>query len=278
VTLRRHDLEVVVGGVGEGALAVAVAQGPDAISAGAQLLVDDDVAARVDGDAGRFQPKIVGIRPAPHGEQHVGSDHLPIAGAAIDVDTDICARRLEADAFGGQPRLDSLRLEDLLDGGRHLRVLVLDQAVGHLDDRDLRPEASIDLSEFEAHVAAADDHEMARQLVQGQQAGVGEGADLIDARQGWNVRPAPHIDEDPLGGEALGADADLPRGFEPRLAPVHGAVGEPGHPPFDAVPLMADHAILPGGDLPHVDGDAAVQDDAVVGGATRHVGGAGAGH
>ena len=41
------DLEVVVGGVGEGAAAVAVAEGPDAGDVGAELVVDGDVAAVV---------------------------------------------------------------------------------------------------------------------------------------------------------------------------------------------------------------------------------------
>ncbi len=58
------DLEVVVGGVGEGAAAVAVAERPDARHVGAQLVVDGDVAARVGRDAGLVEPEIVGVRAA----------------------------------------------------------------------------------------------------------------------------------------------------------------------------------------------------------------------
>ena len=55
------DLEVVVGGVGEGAFAVAVAQGPDAGDVGAELVVDGDVAALVGDDAGFVEAEVVGV-------------------------------------------------------------------------------------------------------------------------------------------------------------------------------------------------------------------------
>ena len=50
--VRRHDLEVVVRGVREGAAAVAVAERPDPRHGGAQLVVDLDVASVVYLDPG----------------------------------------------------------------------------------------------------------------------------------------------------------------------------------------------------------------------------------
>ena len=55
------DLEVVVGGVGEGAVAVAVADGPDAGDVGAELVVDGDVAVVVGDDAGFVEAEVVGV-------------------------------------------------------------------------------------------------------------------------------------------------------------------------------------------------------------------------
>ena len=43
----RDDLEIVIGGVGKGAPAVAVAERPDPRHIGAQLIVDDDIAVLV---------------------------------------------------------------------------------------------------------------------------------------------------------------------------------------------------------------------------------------
>ena len=50
------DLEVVIGRMGEGAAAIAVAERPDARHAGAQFVIDDDVAARVDLNPGLVEP------------------------------------------------------------------------------------------------------------------------------------------------------------------------------------------------------------------------------
>ena len=61
----RDDLEIVVGGMRERAAAVAVAQRPDPRHVGRQAIVDDDVAARIGGDAGPVQPRssVFGRRP-----------------------------------------------------------------------------------------------------------------------------------------------------------------------------------------------------------------------
>jgi hypothetical protein len=65
------DLEIIVGGVGEGAFAVAVAERPHSRHVGAQLIVDDDVAAFVPRDTSLVGPEIVCVRPAADREQQV---------------------------------------------------------------------------------------------------------------------------------------------------------------------------------------------------------------
>ena len=52
---------------------VAVAHRPDVRDVGAQLVVDHDVAAPVDLDAGGLQPQVVGVGLAPHGDQQVAA-------------------------------------------------------------------------------------------------------------------------------------------------------------------------------------------------------------
>ena len=66
-----YDLVIVVGGVGEGAFAVAVADGEDAGDVGAELIVDGDVAAVVGDDAGFVEAEVGGVGGAAHGQEDV---------------------------------------------------------------------------------------------------------------------------------------------------------------------------------------------------------------
>jgi hypothetical protein len=92
----------------------------------------------------------------------VRSEDLRLTVAADDMDAYILATCFEANAFRIQSDLDAFGRENLLDAGRNFRILALDEAIGHFHDRDLRPEASIDLGELESNIAAADNYEMAR--------------------------------------------------------------------------------------------------------------------
>ena len=67
----RDDLEIIIGGVGEGAFAVAVAERPHPRHVRAQLIVDDYVASLVPRDPGRVEPEIVGVRATADREQQV---------------------------------------------------------------------------------------------------------------------------------------------------------------------------------------------------------------
>ena len=67
------DLEVVVRGVGECAPPVDVAQGPDALRAGPQLVVDRDVAPGVELHPRRREVEVLHVRPAPDRQQQVAA-------------------------------------------------------------------------------------------------------------------------------------------------------------------------------------------------------------
>jgi hypothetical protein len=112
--IRSDDLEIVLRGVGEGALAVTVPERPDARRRGLQLVVDDDVAALIAAHPGFVEIQIVGIRPTADGQQQMRASDFGGAGDAIDLADDLVAALDEADAFRVQPDLDALALDDVL--------------------------------------------------------------------------------------------------------------------------------------------------------------------
>jgi hypothetical protein len=69
--VRSHDLEIIVGRVGESSLAVALAERPDSRHVRAKLIVDNEVAMRVLGDAGVLEAKIIGIGSPPDRKQQM---------------------------------------------------------------------------------------------------------------------------------------------------------------------------------------------------------------
>ena len=111
----------------------------------------------------------------------MGAELLRRALGAVDVDGDPVAARREADAFGMGADADALVLEDAAHGLGDVGVLAADDLRALLDDGDLGAEAAEGLGELEADVAAADDDEVAGQLVEGEQRAVVEGRDVADA-------------------------------------------------------------------------------------------------
>ncbi len=87
------------------------------------------------------------------------------AGGAIDLGDDLVAAFREADAFGIQPDIDALELDDVLDRRRHVLVLAANEPRRHFNDRYLAAKAAVHLAEFEADIAAADNDEMVRQKI-----------------------------------------------------------------------------------------------------------------
>ena len=119
------DLEVVVGGVREGAPAVAVAQRPDAGDAGAQLIVDLDEAALVDGDAGLVEAEVVGVRaggrPRAAGASRSTSRR---AAGSLQADRDVLARAWRLSGLvDAHVNVDAFGLQDVRDRGGDVLVL-----------------------------------------------------------------------------------------------------------------------------------------------------------
>ena len=83
------DLIIVVGCVRESSPAVAFAQRIDAGHIGAELIVDLNITALIDRDAGLFQTEIIRVGRAADGEKQVRADDIFLARAAIEIDNDL---------------------------------------------------------------------------------------------------------------------------------------------------------------------------------------------
>ena len=171
--------------------------------AGAQFVVDGDVAALVRGDARLVEAEIAGVRDAADGEQHMRANHRAIAVVAVDADRNAFFVRGKRDAFGLHTEGDAFFFQDRLDGLGNVRIFPGDEVRTLLDDRHLGSEAAVHLGEFQPDIAAADDDQMLGQEVDVHHGRVGEVAHSVDARHGRHVGAAADIDEDALGAESV---------------------------------------------------------------------------
>ncbi len=142
--------------------------------------------------------------------------------------------RREPDAFGAGPHGETLALDDLTDRLGHVLVLARDEALLHLDDRHRGAEASVDLREFEADIAAADDDQMLGKAVEGEQRGIGQIRHLVDTRQGRRDGASADIDEDARRAQPLLADRNRIRRDKPHVTFDYCAALHATHPALDA--------------------------------------------
>ena len=144
------------------------------------LAVRLDPLARVERDAGLLEPDALDERRAADGDEHeVALDRLTLA----EVDDERGARVLDLRALLAEVERDAALAEGLRQLLRRVEVLLRDQRVEHLDDRDLGAEPLEDRRELAADDAAAENDEALRHLRLRQQAG------RVDARgesrPGW---------------------------------------------------------------------------------------------
>ena len=145
----------------------------------------------------RPRSSVLGMRPMAS-SRSVPSISVGTAGA-LDARDDGVAALGKPRAFAVQVNPDSLALQDFLDGGGNILVLARHQARRRLDDRHLAAEASIDLREFEPDIAAPEDHEMRRGIIDVHDRLVGEIAHLLDPWDRRHQGAPADIDEDLLG-------------------------------------------------------------------------------
>jgi hypothetical protein len=80
----RDNLKIVIGSVGKRSPAVAISERPDTGNIRAQLFIDHNVAAFVDGDSRALEPQIIRVRPSANGQQHVRTHYFSITGLTIN--------------------------------------------------------------------------------------------------------------------------------------------------------------------------------------------------
>ena len=198
------------------------------------------------------------------------------AAADLERDRDPAAPALDPRRIGVGQDADAFVLQDLADRLRDVRVLARDQPLVALDDGHLAAEAPVHLAELQADVAAAEDHQVRGQEVDGHHRGVVEIGHGIDAGERRDVGATADVDEDLVGREPLVADRHLLRPDEAGVTHVDGDAVGLAQPFLDSLVGDLDDRVLARLDRLHVDPDRALDDDAEVRGPARDVRGAGA--
>src|SRR5580698_2301177 len=178
----------------------------------------------------------------------------------------------KADASCVGPDVDAFLLQDVLDSGRNILILMLSQVRRSLDNGDFTPKPPVHLREFQADVAAAYDDQVTRKEVDVHDGAIGEEWNLFDTRHLGHHRAAAYVDEYPIRREPLRADAYLLGGLEAALTLVHGAVCHTSQPALDAGSRLPRNRVLPRLDELHIDTHRAIVDYSVLGRAANHVG------
>ncbi len=195
------DLEVVVGGVREGALAVAVAQRPDArarwCATASSTMMKPRSSRRRRRSRGRGR-RCSGARPTASSRCEPRTSRRPLR--AVDADHDAVAGAWRR-AMHSAPVRTAIPSRSRMSriAGRHIFVLARDQPRRHLDDGDLAAEAAVHLPELEADVAAADDDQVLGQEVDLHHGAVGRStARSSSPGSRRHERPSADVDEDPV--------------------------------------------------------------------------------
>src|ERR1700683_1220348 len=161
----RNNLVVVVGGVRKGAAAVAVAQCPDAGHVRLQLIIDDDVTAVVGSNPRPVQTQVARVGRSSHGQKNVSAHYFWRTFFACDADGDTTIAFRQRNTFRIQPDVYAFSLQDFAHSLGHVFVLASNQARSHFHNRNLAPQAAIDLGELQSNVTAAVNNEMPAQAI-----------------------------------------------------------------------------------------------------------------
>src|SRR5258708_7831514 len=270
------DLKIVVGGVGEGASPIAIAERPDTRHICAERIIHLDEATRLSAYAGVLEAEIVSIGPAADRDEQVRSANLRAAIGAFELHHDVVALLGDAQTPRIQAKIDAFTGEKRRNGLRDILVLTWDEARAYLDDCDLATEASVHLSKLEANVAATEHKQMPGQEIDIHHRSIGEVGDLLQAGDLRHDGTAADIDEDLLGAQDLRADVHFASRHKSRMALINPAVLQVLERSLDARSRKTRDIVLARLDAPHVYLDRALDYDAVVGAAASHMRGVGA--
>ena len=140
------------------------------------------------------------------------------------------------------------------------------------------PKRRIHLRELEADVAAADDDEMPRHVIEREHRRVREVRHVVNTGHVGNERAAADVDEDPRRGQQLLAHADDVRPLRTGRAPGRPCSGPCPQPLLDAGARVAETASARALPWACRSRTSPLEDDAVVGGPAGEMCRVGAGH
>src|SRR5262249_1205401 len=177
--IRSNDLEIVVGRVSKGPATVAVTQRPDTRHICLQLVVYFDKAAPVHADTSGLKAEVVGVRAASDRQEQVRSGDPRGHSAVGDLSRDGVTVSRHPHDLAADVGLDTFGVQDIGDGLGNVFVLARNQVRGEFDHGYFAAETSIDLCEFKADIAAAQNDEMRWQEIYVHNRAVGEVADIV---------------------------------------------------------------------------------------------------
>ena len=205
-----HGDAFVLGLVGQHRSGDAIADRPDAINLGAEIVIGFDLAARIQRQTNGLDPQAGNIGAAADGHQHAISLNRFGCTALGRFNRQCGLVALDAGAghLGAQLQLHALLLEDLGGFLADIAVHAGQQLVQEFNHGDLGAQAAPDRAHFQPDHAAADHHQVVRHLRQGQRAGAVNDHALIvidlDARQRGDAGTGG--DHHVLGGVILARD------------------------------------------------------------------------
>src|SRR5262249_11275916 len=200
-------------------------------------------------------------------KQQVRSADPRVHFAADDISRDGVAVACHPLNLAADVGLDTFAVQDIGDGLANVFVLACNQVRRALDYGYFAAETSIDLREFKADIAAAQNDEMRRQEVHVQDRAVGEVANIIKSGNGRRQRASSDVDEYPIGLQDFVGDLDRMRASKSGMAFENRAALEIFQPALDALARVAGYMILSGLYRFHVDSNVARDFHPEIGGA-----------
>src|SRR4029077_4692012 len=246
----------------------AVAQGPNVGHAGAQLVVDLDVATRIRNDTGMFAAKIVGVWSPAYRQQQMRAVDLRPRPRSFNRHRNASTLLFHADSLAVDADVDVFRLENIGYGTRDILILARDEARRGLDHCYVASEAAVELGKFEADIAAAEHDQVRGQKIDVHHRAVGQVGNFVEPRDRWNYGAPTDIDEDLIGPEHLIGDLDLLRSDKPGVGLVDCAPLQPLQGSLDGGARRYGDGILARLHRLHVDGRCPAESHAKFGGTT----------
>ena len=182
-----HKTRVIIRQMRELRAAGNVADGIDALVAGAQPLVDDDT-ARAILDAGLVEAEAFDVGAPAGRDQNVASfERFVTAVRALDADNDFLLRGFDGGNVDGRAQGDSLAHQSIKHNRGAFRILVRERLHG-FEHGDLRAQPAKSLREFKPDRSRADYNQVRRANVEIEHRLIGEVRDFVEPADRRNGR------------------------------------------------------------------------------------------